>query len=156
MSCRRWFAVLVRGLTLGVWRTAWAIKCSQTHCTSMSGASVGNLVRQVVWNGHSAISICVCRGAICPKICGLPMLYSMGNAVLGRNCVLRKVVEDCLVGWGAWQEIGQGSRGGLLRKESRHDGAYNWTRLHRLLGRWGHARNELLLELYMVMGFEYE
>ena len=70
------------------------------------------------------------------------MLYSVAIAiaiavavavtitVLGRVCLLRKVVKDCLVGWGgAWQEIRQGSRGGLLRKEGRHEGADDWRRL---------------------------
>ena len=89
-------------------------------------------MRQAVWNGHSAIAIRVCCRPICPKVCRLPMLYAITIAVLGRACLLRKVVEDCLVGWGAWQEIGQGSRGGLRRKEGRHEGAYDWTRLERL------------------------
>lgn len=36
---------------------------------------------------------------------------------------MRKVSEDCLVGWGARHEFGQGSGGGWLREESGHDGA---------------------------------
>ena len=63
------------------------------------------------------------------------MLYTAAIAVLGRDCLLRKVVEDCLVGWGTWHEIGQGSRGRLMRKEGRHDGAYDWTRLHKPWGK---------------------
>ena len=97
-------------LTLRIRGTSWSIKCSETHCTSMSRAPVGNLVWEAVWNGHWAIAIGVCRSAIWPKVCRLPMLYAMAIiAVSGRVLLLRRIVEDCLVRWRAWQEVRQGS-----------------------------------------------
>ena len=91
----------------------------------MSRASIRDLVRQAVGNGHSAVAVRVCCRPIRPKVCRLPMLYYVAVAALGRVGLLRIVVEDCLVRWGAWHEIGQRSRSGLLRKESGHDGGYD-------------------------------
>ena len=94
----------------------------------MSRAPVRDLVWEAIWNGHRAIAIGVCRGAIWPKVCRLPMLYAMTVAVSGRVLLLRRIVEDCLVRWRAWQEVRQGSWGGLLRKECGHGGAYDLRR----------------------------
>ena len=112
------------GLTLGIGRTSRTIECPQTHGTSMTGASVGDVVRQAVWNRHSAIGIGVGSRPVGSNVCRLPVMYVIAIAVLSRVWwLLRKIVEDCLVGWGARHEIGHGSRGDLLREEGRHEGA---------------------------------
>lgn len=111
------------GLTLGIGRTSRTIECPQTHGASMSGASVGDLVRQAVWNGHSAIGIGVGSRSGGSKVCRLPVMYVIAIAILGGVWLLREIVEDCLVGWGTRHEFGHGSRGDLLREEGRHEGA---------------------------------